>query len=706
MHMLGYRSIKKNNKVDLYLSDKNVVLDDISDNYQCIEQVEGERVMKNFEKYERQYFMPPEVTYDWVKKEYVDHPPIWCSVDLRDGNQALIEPMSLEEKLDFFQMLVDIGFKEIEVGFPAASETEYQFMRTLIEKDMIPEDVTVQVLTQAREHIIKKTFEAVKGAPHAVIHLYNSTSVAQREQVFKKTKEQIMKIAVDGAKLLKELADETEGNFTFQYSPESFPGTEVDYAVDVCNAVLDVWKPSADNKAIINIPTTVENAMPHIFACQLEYVHKHLNNRDNVILCLHPHNDRGSGVATAEMGMLAGADRIEGTLFGNGERTGNVDIITLAMNMYSHGVDPGLDFSNMGEIREKYEQLTRMHVYERQPYAGDLVFTAFSGSHQDAIAKGMSWKDDGKSVKWTVPYLPIDPQDVGRRYDSDVIRINSQSGKGGVNYILKQSYGINLPEKMREEVGYLVKDVSDKAHKELTPDWVYQIFSDNYVNTKPVFHIDECHFKQVDGITAETTINHGGEAHVITAMGNGRLDAVSNAIKQYFNISYELTFYEEHSLTKGSSSKAVAYVGIICNGKVLWGVGIDADIISASIEALTVAVNKIEAIGSSDTCKDARMIEILNYIQANYIDITLDDLSEKFFLSKPYLSKYIKEKSGMTFGDLVKKIRMKKARALLKSSNMTVENIALSVGYQNVEHFNRLFKKAYNMTPMQFRNQK
>ncbi|MCB6202941.1 2-isopropylmalate synthase [Extibacter muris] len=662
--------------------------------------------MKNFEKYERQYFMPPEVTYDWVKKEYVDHPPIWCSVDLRDGNQALIEPMSLEEKLDFFQMLVDIGFKEIEVGFPAASETEYLFMRTLIEKDMIPEDVTVQVLTQAREHIIKKTFEAVKGAPHAVIHLYNSTSVAQREQVFKKTKEQIMKIAVDGAKLLKELADETEGNFTFQYSPESFPGTEVDYAVDVCNAVLDVWKPSADNKAIINIPTTVENAMPHIFACQLEYVHKHLNYRDNVILCLHPHNDRGSGVATAEMGMLAGADRIEGTLFGNGERTGNVDIITLAMNMYSHGVDPGLDFSNMGEIREKYEQLTRMHVYERQPYAGDLVFTAFSGSHQDAIAKGMSWKDDGKSVKWTVPYLPIDPQDVGRRYDSDVIRINSQSGKGGVNYILKQSYGINLPEKMREEVGYLVKDVSDKAHKELTPDWVYQIFSDNYVNTKPVFHIDECHFKQVDGITAETTINHGGEAHVITAMGNGRLDAVSNAIKQYFNISYELTFYEEHSLTKGSSSKAVAYVGIICNGKVLWGVGIDADIISASIEALTVAVNKIEAIGSSDTCKDARMIEILNYIQANYIDITLDDLSEKFFLSKPYLSKYIKEKSGMTFGDLVKKIRMKKARALLKSSNMTVENIALSVGYQNVEHFNRLFKKAYNITPMQFRNQK
>lgn len=662
--------------------------------------------MKNFNKYERTYFMPPVVTYDWVKKEYIDKPPIWCSVDLRDGNQALIEPMSLDEKLEFFQMLVDVGFKEIEVGFPAASETEYQFLRTLIEKDMIPDDVTVQVLTQAREHIIKKTFEAVKGAPHAVVHLYNSTSVAQREQVFKKDKEEIKRIAIDGAKLLLELANETDGNFTFQYSPESFPGTEVDYAVEVCNAVLDVWQPAADNKAIINIPTTVENAMPHVFACQLEYVHKNLKYRDNVILCLHPHNDRGCGVATAELGILAGADRIEGTLFGNGERTGNVDIVTLGMNMFSHGVDPKLDFSDMQHLRETYERLTRMEVNPRQPYGGDLVFTAFSGSHQDAIAKGMSWREEKKCEKWTVPYLPIDPQDVGRKYDSDVIRINSQSGKGGVSYILKQSFGINLPMKMREEVGYLVKDVSDKAHKELSPEWVYEIFTDNYVNTKPVFSIDECHFKQVDGITAEVSINHGGESRTITANGNGRLDAVSNAIKQYFNISYELRFYEEHSLTRGSSSKAAAYVGIICNGKAFWGVGIDADIISASIEALIVAVNKIEEISSADTCKDARMIEIMNYIQANYIDITLDDLAERFYLSKPYISKYIKEKSGMTFGDLVKKIRMKKAKALLKSSNMTVENISLSVGYQNVEHFNRLFKKAYNMTPMQFRNQK
>ena len=662
--------------------------------------------MKNYQKYEKSYFMPPEVTYDWAKKDAVEQPPKWCSVDLRDGNQALIEPMSLDEKLEFFQMLVDIGFKEIEVGFPAASETEYQFMRTLIEKDMIPDDVTVQVLTQAREHIIKRTFEAVKGAPHAVIHLYNSTSVAQREQVFRKDKEQVKQLAIDGAKFLLKLANETDGNFTFEYSPESFHGTEVDYAVEVCNAVLDVWQPTADNKAIINIPTTVENAMPHTFACQLEYVHKHLKHRENVVLSLHPHNDRGCGVATAELGILAGADRIEGTLFGNGERTGNVDIITLGMNMYSQGVDPGLDFSNMRKIRETYERLTRMQVYDRQPYSGDLVFTAFSGSHQDAIAKGMAWRDEKKCDKWTVPYLPIDPKDVGREYDSDVIRINSQSGKGGVNYILMHSHGINLPKVMREEVGYMVKDVSDKAHKELTPDWVYQIFSDHYINTKSIFHIDECHFKQVDGITAEVTINHAGESKVITSNGNGRLDAVSNAIKQYFNISYELSFYEEHSLTKGSSSKAVAYVGIICNGKTFWGVGIDPDIIRASIEALIVAVNKIEELGSADACTDARMIEIMNYVQANYIDITLDDLAEKFFLSKPYLSKYIKEKSGMTFGDLVKKIRMKKAKALLKSSNMTVENIAMSVGYQNVEHFNRLFKKAYDMTPMQFRNQK
>ena len=660
--------------------------------------------MENWKKYEKTYFMPPEPCYDWVKKDSIDKAPIWCSVDLRDGNQALIEPMSLDEKLEFFQLLVDVGFKMIEVGFPAASETEYQFLRTLIEQNMIPDDVTIQVLTQAREHIIKKTFEAVKGAPHAIIHVYNSTSVAQREQVFRKDKEQIKQIAIDGATLLKKLAEETEGNFTFQYSPESFQGTEVDYALDVCNAVLDIWQPTADNKAIINLPTTVENAMPHVFASQVEYFNKHLLHRENVILSLHPHNDRGSGVSDAELGILAGADKIEGTLFGNGERTGNVDIITLAMNMFSQGVNPNLDFSNMSEICEVYERVTRMKVSPRQPYAGDLVFTAFSGSHQDAIAKGMAWREEHDCKTWTVPYLPIDPQDVGRRYDSDVIRINSQSGKGGVNYILKQSFGISLPEKMREEVGYMVKDVSDKAHQELTPDVVYRIFEDHYISAKPIFSGDECHFKLEDGIVAEATIHQNYNNHKITGVGNGRLDAVSNAIKHYFGISYELAFYEEHSLTKGSSSRAVAYVGVICNKKKYWGVGIDADIIKASIQALVVAVNKLPEIAESQSCKDERLLEITNYIYANYKDVTLDDLSEKFFLSKPYLSKYIKEKSGLTFGDILKQVRMKKARAMLKSSSATVESIAESVGYQNVEHFNRIFKKMYNITPVQYRN--
>ncbi len=662
--------------------------------------------MENWKKYEKTYFMPPEPCYDWVKKDAIDKAPIWCSVDLRDGNQALIEPMSLDEKLEFFQLLVDVGFKVIEVGFPAASETEYQFLRTLIEQNMIPDDVTIQVLTQAREHIIKRTFEAVKGAPHAIIHVYNSTSVAQREQVFRKNKEEIKQIAVDGAKLLKSLAKETNGNFTFQYSPESFQGTEVDYALEVCNAVLDIWKPTGKNKAIINLPTTVENAMPHVFASQVEYFNKHLLHRENVILSLHPHNDRGSGISDAELGILAGADRIEGTLFGNGERTGNVDIVTLAMNMFSQGVNPELDFSNMSDICEVYERVTRMHVSPRQPYAGELVFTAFSGSHQDAIAKGMAWREEKKCGKWSVPYLPIDPQDVGRRYDSDVIRINSQSGKGGVNYILKQSFGISLPEKMKEEVGYLVKDVSDKAHKELTPDWVYHIFEDNYINAKPVFTVDECHFKQEDGIMAEAALHHNGSNRKIMGVGNGRLDAVSNAIKHYFDVSYELSFYEEHSLTKGSSSRAVAYVGVVCNKKRYWGVGIDADIIKASIEALVVAVNKIKEIAESQAGKDERLLEITNYIYANYKEVTLDSLSEKFFLSKPYLSKYIKEKSGMTFGDILKKIRMRKARAMLKGSSATVESIAESVGYQNVEHFNRVFKKMYNMTPVQYRNRK
>ena len=660
--------------------------------------------MKNVNKYVKQYFMPPVCEYDWAKKDHIENAPIWCSVDLRDGNQALIEPMSLEEKLEFFQMLVDIGFKEIEVGFPAASETEFIFMRTLIERDMIPDDVTVQVLTQAREHIIKKTFEAVKGAPHAVIHLYNSTSVAQREQVFKKDKEHIKQLAIDGAKLLKKLASETEGNFSFEYSPESFHGTEVDYAVEVCNAVLDVWEPTADNKAIINIPATVETAMPHVFATQIEYVSKNLKYRDNVVLSLHPHNDRGCGVSDAELGLLAGADRIEGTLFGNGERTGNVDIITIAMNMFSYGIDPGLDFVNMPVIREKYERLTRMRVYERQPYAGDLVFTAFSGSHQDAIAKGMAWREEKNLTEWTVPYLPIDPVDVGRTYDADVIRINSQSGKGGVSYILKQNFSIALPEKMREEVGYAVKQVSDEEHKELSPQWVYEIFEERYVNSMPYFQIPESHFRQDDGIMAETTIVCGDKKTIVDANGNGRLDAVSNTIKQFFGVSYELSTYEEHALSHGSSSKAVAYVGVTFEGKNYWGVGMDEDIIKASINALVVAVNKLPAIQKDENCQDDRLMAMLNYIQTNYQTVTLEDMAKQFHLSEPYISKYIKDKSGKTFGEHVANTRMKRAKTLLKNGNMTVENISYAIGYQNVEHFNRTFKKTFEMTPLQYRN--
>ena len=660
--------------------------------------------MFNEKKYQIAYFMPQNPTYEWVKKDHITKAPIWCSVDLRDGNQALIEPMSLDEKLEFFRMLVKIGFKEIEIGFPAASETEYQFARTLIENDMVPEDVTLQVLTQARDHIIRKTFEAVQGAPRAIVHLYNSTSVAQREQVFGKSKQEIKEIAVEGAKLLKQLADETKGNFSFEYSPESFPGTEVEYAVEVCNAVLDIWKPEKSNKVIINIPTTVENAMPHVFATQVEAINNTLKYRDAVVLSLHPHNDRGCGISDAELGLLAGADRIEGTLFGNGERTGNVDIVTLAMNMYSHGVDSKLDFSNITEIGQTYERLTRMEVTPRQPYGGALVFTAFSGSHQDAISKGFAWREKHMDEPWSVPYLPVDPKDVGREYDGDVIRINSQSGKGGVSYILRTNYGMSVPKQMQEDVGYTVKGVSDREHAELSPERIYSIFEDKYISNTPVFTIPECHFAQIDGILARVTIRKAGKDVEIAANGNGRLDAVSNAIKSYFDVSYELTIYEEHALGKGSSTRACSYVGITMRGKRYWGVGIDEDIIRSSINALCVAVNHIDSIRETVVDKDERITRIMNFIQENYLDVNLDDLSKQFFLSKPYLSKYIKEKSGMTFGENVQKIRLKKASTLLKNGNMKIEKVAESVGYPSVEHFNRQFKKKYGMTPVQYRN--
>lgn len=550
--------------------------------------------MENVKKYTRGYFMPPETSLNWTQKEYITEAPIWCSVDLRDGNQALIVPMNLEEKLEYFKLLVEIGFKEIEVGFPAASETEFAFLRTLIENNLIPDDVTIQVLTQSREHIIRKTFESLKGAKRAVVHLYNSTSVAQREQVFRKSKEEIIDIAVSGAKLLKECAEETEGNFQFQYSPESFTGTEIDFALEICNKVLDIWQPTAENPVIINLPATVSMSMPHVYASQIEYMSGHLKFREHVILSVHPHNDRGTGVADAELGMLAGAQRVEGTLFGNGERTGNVDIVTLALNMYSHGVDPKLNFENIPAIISVYERLTKMRVGERHPYGGELVFTAFSGSHQDAIAKGMKWREEKEPSHWSVPYLLIDPKDIGRQYEGDIIRINSQSGKGGIGYVLQQNYGLDLPQKMREHFGYCVKNVSDQQQKELMPDEIYNIFLKEYVNLNTPVELVKYRFKDDEEFQTIVTIRKGNEVEELTGAGNGRLDSISNALQSHLGIDYTDLVYKEHALETGSKSQAVSYIGITASdGSVYWGCGIDVDIMTSSVKALFSAVNQM-----------------------------------------------------------------------------------------------------------------
>ncbi|WP_297958547.1 2-isopropylmalate synthase [uncultured Ruminococcus sp.] len=554
--------------------------------------------MKNVNKYTRQFFEAPKTAMKWTQRSYIDKAPIWCSVDLRDGNQALIIPMSLGEKLEFFQMLVDIGFKEIEIGFPAASETEYDFCRTLIEQDLIPDDVTIQVLTQSREHIIEKTFEALKGCKRAIVHLYNSTSKAQREQVFRKSREEIKEIAVSGAELCKEYRERYEGCYSFEYSPESFTGTEPEFALEVCNAVLDVWQPTPEDKVIINLPVTVQLSMPHVYANQIEYMCENLKYRENVIVSLHPHNDRGCAVADTEMGLLAGADRVEGTLFGNGERTGNVDIVTLAMNMYSQGVDPQLELNDIPSVSELFTRVTRMGIYERQPYSGKLVFAAFSGSHQDAIAKGMKWREEKGETIWNVPYLPLDPTDIGREYESDVIRINSQSGKGGIGYILETRFGYDLPRKMRESVGYLVKGISDRKHKELLPDEVYEIFKTNYVDIVSPIKITETHFVQRNGIEATISFIYNGRNVTVTDTGNGRLDAVSNAIRSYTNADYSLNSYTEHALEVGSASKAVSYVEIVTGaGKSFWGTGIDNDIITSSVKALVSAVNNMLSAG-------------------------------------------------------------------------------------------------------------
>ena len=544
--------------------------------------------MMDFHKYTRQFFKAPGTGHRWADKTYIDHAPVWCSVDLRDGNQALVVPMDMETKLKFFQLLVKIGFKEIEVGFPAASETEYDFLRALIERNMIPDDVTVQVLTQAREHIIRKTFEALKGCKNAIVHVYNSTSKAQRDQVFRKSKEEIKQIAVEGAKLLQNLTDEAGEKYRFEYSPESFTGTEPEYALEVCNAV-------------INLPSTVQLSVPSVYADQVEYISDNLKYRENVVLSLHPHNDRGTGVADAELGELAGADRIEGTIFGNGERTGNVDIVTLALNMYSQGVDPKLHLDDMPDIVDKYQDYTGMTVNPRTPYGGSLVFAAFSGSHQDAISKGMHYRKEQNTDLWTVPYLPIDPTDISRSYDADVIRINSQSGRGGIGFILEHDFGLRLPKALASAIRDEVKLESEHQHKELTPNEIFDLFIDRFEDVRKPYGISHVTFRQHNGIIATITTQFGNRSAEITASGNGRLNAVSNALKKAYGLEYDLDTYEEHALEKSSSSRAIAYVGVRSrkSGVLYWGAGVDVDIIRASVSALLTAVNNM--VNAEDT---------------------------------------------------------------------------------------------------------
>ena len=567
----------------------------------------------NFGKYKRQYFMPPTPTYDWVKKEYIDKAPIWCSVDLRDGNQSLPTPMSVDEKMGMFKMLLDVGFKEIEVGFPSASQTEYDFLRKLIDENLIPDDVKVQVLTQSREHLITKTFEALKGCKNAIVHLYNSTSVLQRDVVFNMDKEEIIGIAVKGAKLIKEEAAKyPETNFQFEYSPESFTGTEMDYALEICEAVMDVWQPTSENKMIINLPSTVEMTTPNRYADQIEWFSKTIKNRDCVSISLHPHNDRGTSTAAAELGLLAGADRIEGTLFGNGERTGNLDILIVGMNMYSQGVDPELDFSNINKIAEIYKDCTKLPIHERHPYVGDLVFTAFSGSHQDAIRKGMKARESRGEYVWQVPYLPLDPHDLGREY-KEIIRINSQSGKGGAAYIMESEFGYNMPKAMQKYFGKVVKRRSDSMGKELSPQEIFNLFEKWYINIETPYKLTKYKISSVDSdsfdvdsnnietnnLLLEAVINFNGHDYTIKGTGNGPVDAFSNALMQQDEEelkslkNYKFVHYHEHALGEGSHVKGVAYIQIDTGcTEPYFGVGISENINTAAISALMNAINK------------------------------------------------------------------------------------------------------------------
>ena len=534
----------------------------------------------------------------------IEKAPTWCSVDLRDGNQALVTPMNLQEKLDFFKLLVDIGFKEIEVGFPSASETEYEILRALIDGHYIPDDVTIQVLVQAREHLIRKTFEAVRGAKNVIIHFYNSTSTLQRKVVFKKDMQGIIDIAVAGAKLVRELteADQSGTNFRYEYSPESFSGTEMDFAVDICHQVMETLGATKENPVILNLPNTVEMCTPNTYADQIEYFIRHLPNRDAAIISVHPHNDRGTGVACAELSMLAGADRVEGTLFGNGERTGNLDIVTVALNMFTQGVDPMLDFSHIDHVREIYERCTKMHVPERWPYAGKLAFTAFSGSHQDAINKGHEYMRESKTPYWEIPYLPIDPADVGREYEP-IIRINSQSGKGGAAFIMDHNYGYHMPKAMHPEFGAVVQAECDRTGRELTANEVYELFHREFLNISEPYALSRAKFYEeaIAGSAANVTHFSGvlsvrGQFVQLESRGNGPIDAFFNALGQAGIEGYSFISYSEHAISMGSDSQAVAYIELrVPGGRRIFGVGTEHNINFASVKGILSAINRFES---------------------------------------------------------------------------------------------------------------
>ena len=531
----------------------------------------------------------------------IEKAPMWCSVDLRDGNQALAIPMGVEQKLAFFDLLVKIGFKEIEVGFPSASQTEYDFLRRLIDEKRIPDDVTIQVLCQAREHLVKKTFECMKGLKKAIFHIYNSTSPAQRKYTFNMTKEEIKKIAVDGVKCVQKYLDMVpETEVRLEYSPESFSNTEIEYSVEICEAVKEAWGATPENKIILNLPTTVECSLPNIHADQIEYFCKHISNRDSVIVSLHNHNDRGTGVASCELGLLAGADRVEGTLFGNGERTGNLDIVTVALNMYTQGVDPKLDFSNMNKITEAYTTFTGMTVPPRQPYGGELVFTAFSGSHQDAIRKGMAArKGMAEDAPWDVPYIPLDPHDIGREYE-EIIRINSQSGKGGAAWILEQDFGIFLPKAMHPSLGTVITNEADRLQRELTPTEIHQIFSQTWLETSSPLRILDLAETHVDGkvdadnVLCRASISWNGTTLAIGSKGNGPLDAFVAAIKESKIVpDFTISAFHEHSIGSGSDTDAMAYIELtFADGKKFWGCGRSSNVSRAGINAVVSAINQ------------------------------------------------------------------------------------------------------------------